>query len=217
VGRTFKLSLLSMLSMWVLLAAPRAHASAIEDSTRIGFFLGGRYVPHGHLLREAQERGNPIDSQTPFGFVGMLSFAYRVQQSLEISLEGGVMPDSYHLKSTGTMSLLSVPLGASLRWAPLDRMISPYLGGGGGYMLNFLSGAPTSQSEAHTSLYHFMVGATVDLGPHFQLFVEDRWMFSFPKILNLGETNGGGNAFMVGFSYILAPEPELAPHDKPRL
>jgi hypothetical protein len=37
---------------------------------------------------------------------------------------------------------------------------------------------------------------------------------SFPKILNLGETNGGANSLMVGFSYVFAAEPPLAPHDK---
>ncbi len=206
--RRFTLVLLGIAGVFT---ANSAWARPESESTRIGLFLGGRYVPHGHFIDEAQNSGTPVTSQSPFGFEGLLSFAYRPEASIEVALEVGYAHDAFTL-SNAHLDITSVPIVASVRWAPIDSVIYPYIGGGGGYMLNFFSGVPSGELENHKQSFHALAGIAYDFLPRWTLFLEDRYQIALPDIVPIGELQTGGNALMLGVSFNYAPEQPIAPH-----
>lgn len=197
----------------VLLAAGSAVARPVEDGTRITIFGGGRYVPHHHFEQEAQATGTPVLSSQAFGPMGLASFSYAPQPSVELSLELGYASDKYKL-STGDLSVQNVPIVATLRWMPLEGRFNPYVGAGGGYMLAFVGGAGAgTETETHAQEFHLAVGATFELSSGMWLNLEDRQMFAAGDIIPIGQLQTGGNALMLGLSFVLEPARSLAPHD----
>jgi hypothetical protein len=71
---------------------------------------------------------------------------------------------------------------------------------------------PSGEVEHHTRGVHALIGLSYDLTNQWALFLEDRYQFAFADVVNTGEVNVGGNALFVGVSFVLAPEPTLAPH-----
>jgi hypothetical protein len=106
----------------------------------------------------------------------------------------------------------NVPLVATLRWMPLTTRLCPYLGAGAGYMLGFVSGAPSAETETHAQEFHALAGFTFELTPTLLLAVEDRFQLASGDIVPIGQVQTGGNALMVGLSFVLDPAKDLAPH-----
>ena len=117
-----------LLLLLLTVCAPAAHANPLEDGTRISLFAGGRYVPHDHFERLARESGYPLKSAWRFGPEALLSFSYAPQPQAELSLEVGYAADQYELPAS-TLSVMSIPLVATLRYFPFEPgRLSPYLG-----------------------------------------------------------------------------------------
>jgi outer membrane protein W len=192
-------------------AAASAQARPVEDGTRISILAGARYVPHRHFEQEALSTGTPVSSDPPIGPEVLASFAYAPMTSIEISLELGWAMDHYQLQNS-TLVMENVPLVATLRWFPFDTKFCPYLGAGGGYMLGFVSGAPSGETETHAEEFHAMVGATYPLSEKLWLVIEDRFQLASGDIVPIGQIQTGGNALTVGLSFVLEPAKDIAPH-----
>lgn len=197
-----------------LLLAGSAQARPVEDSGRIGFFAGGRFIPHGHFIQQVNHSadGDQVTAEVPFGFAGLLSFGFRALPAIEVSLEFGLLHDHFQLQS-GNLQIYTVPLNATVRWAPLDTKVYPYLGACGGYMLSFFL-HNEKESEGPTSGFGGLAGVGWDFMPSWSLMLEDRYVFSFPTVPKLGELNAGGNILWLGLSYQFEPEAPIAPHGK---
>jgi hypothetical protein len=218
-----RLSLSCALSVSILLASVSAHARPDEETTTVGILLGPRYVPHGHFEDEAAGSGTPVLSSTPWNGMGMVSFGYNPYVYLHVSLEVGYGFDSFTLQTgmlktnTSTIGITSVPIVASVRITPWGGALYPYFGGGGGYMLNFFSGAPSGEEENHTYSGHFMAGVAYEITKQWTVYAEDRFAISTPDIVPIGELQTGGNMILLGVNFVFAPVPDLAPHDKIQL
>lgn len=195
----------------LLAFASPAAARAPDQSGRVGALAGARYIPHGHFKALAGASGVPVQSETPWGGVGLASFGFRPGAQFEVAIEAGYANDAFKFEGS-TMRVSTVPIGVTGRWWPLDTAISPYLGIGGGYVLNFFSGAPGGVNESHARGFHALVGASWDFMPRWQLWVEDRYMVAIPGLPPIGEINTGGNMVLIGISFVFAPEPDVAPH-----
>ena len=79
-------------------------------------------------------------------------------------------------------------------------------------MLNFLSGVPSGEVEAHTKMGHAGIGLAWPFAPRWTAYIEDRFEFSLPDIVPIGELNAGGNVLMIGLGFNMAPEAQIAPH-----
>ena len=201
----------SLAAVSVLLVAGIAHAQPVEDGTRISLFAGARYVPHAHFDALAKSSGAPVLSDSPIGPEGLASFAYAPSPQLEISLEIGYAYDHYKL-ATGDLVMQNIPAVATLRWFPLAGRITPVLGAGGGYMLGLVSGAPSGEKDSHAQELHVLVGVNYELSPTLWLNLEDRIQLASGDIVPIGQIQTGGNALMLGISFILEPEHDIAPH-----
>ncbi len=188
-----------------------ALARPVEDGTRITLFAGARWVPTQHFVDEAQASGDPVESSSPFGPQGMLSFSYAPDPSLEVSLEGGYAYSHYRLQ-TGSLSITNIPLVATLRWMPLAGRFCPYLGAGGGYMLGEVQGGTANQTDAHSQEFHGAIGLIYEITPTLWFNVEDRYQIASADILPIGQVQTGGNALMIGLSVTLEPAKDIAPH-----
>lgn len=201
------------LAVAVLLASGSALARPVEDGTRITVFAGGRYVPHHHFEQEAAATGDPVKSSQALGPAALASFAYAPQPNIEISLELGYANDRYTLQS-GELTLQNVPIVGSIRWMPLEGRWNPYLGAGGGYMLGFVGGPGAhGETESHAQELHLLAGLTYELTSTLWLNLEDRQAFAAGDVVPIGQLNEGGNTFMVGLSFVLAPAESVGPHD----
>jgi len=200
-----------VLGFSVLAGASIAAARPVEDGTRISILAGARYVPHRHFEQEAERTGTPVLSDFPVGPEVIASFAYAPMPAIEISLELGWAYDQYEL--TGTKLVMqNIPVVATLRWFPFETKFSPYLGAGGGYMLGFVSGAPSGETETHAQEFHAMVGATYPLSEKIWFVVEDRFQLASGDIVPIGQIQTGGNMLSVGLAFVLEPARDLAPH-----
>lgn len=192
--------------------ATTANANPEEDGARISLLAGPRTVPHGHFERLASDSGFPVASSWKVSPEAMLSFSYAPQPSAELSLEVGYAMDQLELPHS-TLQLMSVPLVATLRYFPFEPgRLSPFVGAGGGYLLTFVGGGPTAQSEAHAREFHAVAGLTYELSPRYLLSLEERFQLASSDILPIGQIQTGGNVVMLGLSVVLAAEPPIAPH-----
>lgn len=213
-----RLALAGVLTLASVFGSVEAGATPDDDTTRIGIFLGPRYVPHGHFIDEAQASGDPVSSSTPVNGQGLLSFGYKPESYLEVALEVGYSFDSFTLQ-TGPITITSVPVVATVRFTPWPGRVYPYVGLGGGYMLNFFSGAPpaygssSGELENHTYTFHGLAGVGFDLTRQWSLFAEYRFEWSTPDIEPIGELQTGGSVLLLGVSFVFEPEASLAPHD----
>lgn len=206
---------LALVATLLGLALP-AQARPVEDGTRITLFAGARYVPHHHFELLAEKAGTPVTSDPPVGPEALLSFAYAPDPAVEISLELGAALDRYQFANT-TMTMTNVPVVGSLRYMPLDGAWCPYVGGGGGYLLGLVSGAPGGTVDAHAAEFHLLAGISYALSERLLVSLEDRYQFGSGDIIGIGQIQSGGNALMLGLSFVLAPAHDLAPHDRANL
>lgn len=188
-----------------------ASARPVEDGARISILAGARYVPHHHFELLAEKTGIPVTSSWPVGPEVLASFSYAPSPAIELSLEVGWATDRYEFAHT-SMALQNIPLVATLRWFPFAWRFAPYLGAGGGYMLGFVSGAPSDEVETHAQEFHALIGASYAISDKIWLLVEDRFQIASGDIIPIGQIQTGGNAFFLGVSFVLEPVKDIAPH-----
>lgn len=191
-----------------------AGASPEEGSASLGLFLGPRYVPLGHFIQEAQASDDPVSSSASWTPLVMLSFGYRPLSYLEVSMEVGYSTDSLTLV-VSRVGITSLPVVGTVRFTPLKSRLYPYVGLGGGCMLNFFTGVPSGELEDHTASFHGLAGVGFELTRRWSLFAEERYEVALPSLHPIGELQTGGNVVLVGIGLTIGPGDPAPPNPKP--
>lgn len=203
-----KPSLLACLLLACLLLAARpARAEPVEDGGRIGLQVGWRYTLNGRFAELAAAAGHPLAHAPAGGPAALAVFAYRPKLALEVSLEAGFARERFRFAESPPMDLWTMPVDVALRYAIVAGAITPYLGGGFGYFLNFVSSGPVGSLESHGTGPFALAGVSIDVSERLALLAEYRIAFARVAIPGLGPVQTGGNWFLLGAQVAFAPEP----------
>jgi hypothetical protein len=187
-------------------SAVPASARPVEGATRIGLQGGYRYVPNGRFAELAGEAGHPLATPSLGGPAVLGVFGYRPMETLEVALELGWVFQRFHFEDGQTMQLNQLPVSFALRWAPWPGTAFPYLVGGAGYFLNFLSGGPAGSLESHAAAPFGGAGVSFELADRVSAFAEYRFSVARVEVTGLGYLHTGGNLFMLGIELSFAAE-----------
>jgi hypothetical protein len=193
------------LALGLLTLPGAALANPPEESTRIAVAGGWRYQPNTRFAEWTSIYGTPLQRASPGGPGGLLTFGYQVQPEIDVSLDVGLFTESFAFDGH-SMSLTNVPLTLSVRWMPINARISPYLGAGIGYFLNFVSDSPVGSQESHGAGPMGILGALFEVTERWSLVAEYRLGLARVEIPGLGYLQTGGNTLVVGAQFSFAPE-----------
>lgn len=173
--------------------------------------MGPRLVPNSGFLNDARGAGEEI----PVGSFGLApaalaSFGYWIEDSLELSLEGGYSRDQYVVTGKAPWLMNGETIMASIRWTPwTDLDVWPYGGGSFGYSLNSLTGPLNSPEEADGYGGALFVGTGWDLSSHWGLSLEFRYTLASIIVPNVSHPfDVGGLSILVGAYFLIPREAE---------
>jgi opacity protein-like surface antigen len=187
-----------------------ARGAPVEDGGRIAVQAGWHYTLNGRFAELAGAAGHPLDRPSAGGPAVMAVFAYRPTLELEISLEFGYSHERFAFRDTA-LELTTLPVAVAARYALVVGPITPYLGGGVGYFLNFVSASPVGSLESHGAGPMVIAGASFDVGERIALVAEYRIAFARVSIPGLAPLQTGGNWFLLGAQISFAPEEKRLP------
>lgn len=184
-----------------------------DGQGRIGLSLGPRLVPNGGFLSDARATGETIPGGG-YGLApaGLASFGYWLEDSLELSIEGGYSRDQYGVTGSAPWLLNGETIMASMRWAPWTNFdIWPYGGASFGYSLNSLTGPLNSTEEADGYGGALFVGTGWDLSERWGISLELRYTIASIIVPNLTHPfDVGGLSLLIGAYFIVPREPDSA-------
>lgn len=182
----------------------------MEEGARIGFQVGWHYTLNGRFAELAAAAGHPLARSSPGGPAALAVFGYRPKLPLEVSIELGIAHERF-LFPGAPMELWTAPVDLAVRYALATGAVTPYLGGGYGYFLNFVSSGPVGSLESHAAGPFAVAGVAIDVSERVALVAEYRLAFARAAIPGLAPIQTGGNWFLVGAQVAFAPEPRRLP------
>ncbi len=199
-------------SALVLLActAATARATPNEDSTRIAVGAGWRYQPNARFGEWASGYGTPLLGPSPGGPGVLATFGYQALPNLEVSMDVGLFEERFAFADR-TMGLTNVPITVNVRYFPWQAQLSPYVGLGAGYFLNFVSDSPKGGMESHGSGPLAILGAVLELSQRWSMVVEYRLGLARVELPGVGYLQTGGNTLVLGAQMSFPPEVRRLP------
>ncbi len=208
--RAFLSTTVLALAFLTFAKAGPARGEPVENGGRIAVLAGWHYTLNGRFAELVRDAGYPLDRASPGGPAVVAVFAYRPKLELEISLELGYSHERLAFRDTA-MELTTMPLAVAARYALIAGPITPYLGGGISYFLNFISASPVGSLESHGVGPFFIAGASFDVGDRLALIAEYRIAFARVSVPGLAPLQTGGNWFLLGAQISFRPEEKRLP------
>ncbi len=195
----------------LFLAAAAARGEPVEEGGRIALQAGWRYTLNGRFAELVAASGQPLAGPPRGGPAALAVFGYRLKLALEVAIELGLAREEVDFASAAPMVVWTVPVDLAFRYSVVTGPITPYLGVGFGYFLNFVSSGPVGSLESHTAGPFAVVGVSVDVSERVALVAEYRLAFARASIPGLAPLQTGGNWFSVGAQISFPPESRRLP------
>lgn len=197
-----------LLASAALLLIPLAVGAApVDGASRIAVQAGWNYAPNARFEQQARAAGKPLAASSPGGPTVLGVFGYRPLEQLEVAIEIGYTYERFEFAGGPTTEISRIPLLLAFRYTPaVFGNLWPYLGGGGGYFLNFVGNGPHGGLETHGAGPVFIAGAGFDLTERIALTAEYRLAFARVGMPGVGFFNVGGNFLLIGAQYGFPPD-----------
>ncbi|MFN7131252.1 MAG: outer membrane protein [Myxococcales bacterium] len=187
-------------------SATGALARPVDGGSRIALEAGWSYVPNARFEQQAAANGHPLAHSSPGAPTVLGIFGYRPLEKLEVSIELGYSHEQFAFANGQVAQVSRMPLLLTFRYTPWVGELWPYVGAGGGYILNFVSNTPVGAVETHGAGPVVLAGLGYDVTDRLALLAEYRLSFARVGMPGIGSFNVGGNFLMIGVQYAFAPE-----------
>ena len=194
-------------------SAGRAEAVGRGGQGRIELSVGPLWTTNNAFAQQSRAAGIPVELPYAISPHLLASFGYWLDESFEISLEGGYDHLQHSVRGLSDLTIDSETVMASLRWCFVPGYnFWPYLGGSFGYAINSTNSpfaAPWNNWNATGYGEAAAAGLGWDLDDHVGVSAELRYTFNVLQSPVPSALNAGGLSLLIGVYLRVPREPDI--------